>query len=296
MELVRTVGILLKRGWKPRRTIIFASWDASDYGAVGSTEWVEDHHYWLTEEAVAYLHVEAVVSGTQLNVQASPLLHQLFKDITAASQINYTMALPNVDTDASPFFSHLGISSLSMDLQTNNMSGAVDANFELEQKMTRIWGQLIVHLSSESLLPLHPNDTTTAIARFLDEYDNLPYSAAAIQSLHSTSAYIEEHTANLRHQLKVKKHISRKLVKQIARANARFMTFERSFLRPIKDGWYRHMVYGPDLHTGVSRMLPALVDAVQSGNMSFVEEVDLKMAKLLMDAERTLWDSQLGDD
>ena len=42
LEVGRGFGALLKQGWKPRRTIIFGSWDAEEYGLVGSTEWAEE--------------------------------------------------------------------------------------------------------------------------------------------------------------------------------------------------------------------------------------------------------------
>lgn len=56
IELARTLGILLQKGWRPRRTIILASWDAEEYGLVGSTEWVEDHASWLKNQAVTYIN------------------------------------------------------------------------------------------------------------------------------------------------------------------------------------------------------------------------------------------------
>jgi hypothetical protein len=179
---------------------------------------------------------------------------------------------------------------------TTAATTVADAGFHLEQTLTQVWGQLIVHLSSASLLPLHPHDTITAISHFLDECGNLTYTTAVIQSLQSISARIETHTANLRHQLVVKKHVSRKLLKQVARANERAMAFERAFLQQKQYGWYRHVVYAPDVHTGVSRMFPALVDAVQSGNMSFVEEADLYIANMLMEAGKALWDDDDDDD
>ncbi|KAK3080499.1 hypothetical protein LTS18_000773, partial [Coniosporium uncinatum] len=42
-EVVRSFGVALARGWKPLRTIVFASWDGEEYGLIGSTEWVEEH-------------------------------------------------------------------------------------------------------------------------------------------------------------------------------------------------------------------------------------------------------------
>ncbi|RXG67844.1 N-acetylated-alpha-linked acidic dipeptidase-like protein [Armadillidium vulgare] len=41
LETVRVYGTFLKEGWRPRRTIIFCSWGAEEFGLIGSTEWVE---------------------------------------------------------------------------------------------------------------------------------------------------------------------------------------------------------------------------------------------------------------
>lgn len=46
-EMVRGFGKLLSKGWKPLRTIVLASWDAEEYGLIGSTEWTEDFGDWL---------------------------------------------------------------------------------------------------------------------------------------------------------------------------------------------------------------------------------------------------------
>ncbi|KAI9251904.1 hypothetical protein BDA99DRAFT_444249 [Phascolomyces articulosus] len=82
LELVRVLGIMLEQGWRPRRTIIVASFDAEEFGTVGSTEWVEDHKDWLSEEAVAYINVDTAVTGPNFEAQASPLLSQLLYDVT----------------------------------------------------------------------------------------------------------------------------------------------------------------------------------------------------------------------
>ena len=43
LEMCRAIGAAVKDGWKPRRTLVYASWDAEEYGLVGSTEWAEEH-------------------------------------------------------------------------------------------------------------------------------------------------------------------------------------------------------------------------------------------------------------
>ncbi|KAG1657744.1 N-acetylated-alpha-linked acidic dipeptidase 2 [Nymphon striatum] len=73
-ELVRVYGKLVQDGWKPRRTIIFASWDANGFGRIGSTEWVEENLKILKERAIAYLNVDSVVTGTDAMVVSGSTL------------------------------------------------------------------------------------------------------------------------------------------------------------------------------------------------------------------------------
>lgn len=54
-----------------------ASWDAEEWGLIGSTEWVEENVNWLTDTAVAYLNVDVAVSGPRPNLVTTPELHKL---------------------------------------------------------------------------------------------------------------------------------------------------------------------------------------------------------------------------
>lgn len=54
-EVIRSFGEALKLGWKPLRTVVFASWDGEEYGLIGSTEWVEEYLPWLNKANVAYV-------------------------------------------------------------------------------------------------------------------------------------------------------------------------------------------------------------------------------------------------
>ena len=74
LEVGRGFGQLLKQGWKPRRTIVFCSWDAEEYGLVGSTEWAEELASELKEKAVAYLNLDAAVSGAHFGASSVPSL------------------------------------------------------------------------------------------------------------------------------------------------------------------------------------------------------------------------------
>jgi N-acetylated-alpha-linked acidic dipeptidase len=80
LEAVHGVGALLQEGWKPKRSILFCSWDAEEEGLIGSTEWVEQHAPQLNN-AVAYFNVDVAVSGPDFSAAAVPSLKNFMRDI-----------------------------------------------------------------------------------------------------------------------------------------------------------------------------------------------------------------------
>ncbi|HEX9754370.1 MAG TPA: transferrin receptor-like dimerization domain-containing protein [Gemmatimonadales bacterium] len=63
LEEARALGALRQQGWQPRRTIVYAAWDAEEPGLLGSTEWAEAHAEELRRKAVAYLNTDASGRG-----------------------------------------------------------------------------------------------------------------------------------------------------------------------------------------------------------------------------------------
>ncbi|XP_063296558.1 N-acetylated-alpha-linked acidic dipeptidase 2-like [Pelobates fuscus] len=78
MELSRSMARMLEKGWRPRRSILFCSWGAEEYGLIGSTEWVEEMGKVLGPRTVAYLNVDLSLAGNStLRALATPILHKL---------------------------------------------------------------------------------------------------------------------------------------------------------------------------------------------------------------------------
>jgi N-acetylated-alpha-linked acidic dipeptidase len=150
LELARGFGELLKTNWRPRRTIIFGSWDAEEQGLIGSTEWAEEHAAELKEKAVAYLNMDSAVSGANFGASSVPTfwkliraaardvrdpktgksVYQAWQDRTNESRPEAQLTDASTGTDApiaearinalgsgsdyTPFLQHLGVSSLDM--------------------------------------------------------------------------------------------------------------------------------------------------------------------------------------
>ena len=85
-EMARVLGILIKKGWRPRRTIKICSWGGEEFNLIGSHEWVEENANILTDRAVAYINLDIAVCGDHvLRARGSPLFrnitHKLSKQI-----------------------------------------------------------------------------------------------------------------------------------------------------------------------------------------------------------------------
>jgi N-acetylated-alpha-linked acidic dipeptidase len=80
METARGLGELVKNGWRPKRTIILASWDGEEWGLLGSTEWVEKHAAELSKNAVVYINSDSTGKGW-LSTSGSHSLQAFVNDL-----------------------------------------------------------------------------------------------------------------------------------------------------------------------------------------------------------------------
>jgi N-acetylated-alpha-linked acidic dipeptidase len=83
LEAVHGLGELLKGGWRPQRSIVFASWDAEEEGLIGSTEYAEQFAGPL-HDAVAYFNMDVGVAGPDFGASGVPSLKQFLRDVARA--------------------------------------------------------------------------------------------------------------------------------------------------------------------------------------------------------------------
>ena len=130
LEAARAVAEQLKAGKRPRRTIVFATWDAEEWGLIGSTEYVEDDSLRLLKGAAAYFNQDVSAQGPRFNGGGSPSLRPAIRDVAnevpdpngkgsvysewrrAAGVADGTepqMGDPGGGSDFAGFYNHLGI-------------------------------------------------------------------------------------------------------------------------------------------------------------------------------------------
>ncbi|KAM5504077.1 putative glutamate carboxypeptidase II [Microsporum canis] len=207
-EVIRSFGQALEGGWKPKRTLVFASWDAEEYALIGSTEWVEENISWLSGANVAYLNVDVAASGKKFDVHASPLLNKAIYN--AAGQVlspNQTVegqtildvwggniAVMGSGSDFTAFQDFAGIPSLDYGFVAGDgdpvyqyhsnydsfdwMDRFGDVGFEYHLAMAKLWSLTAAYLSETPVLALNATSYGIALKQYLDSVkDTVPPEA-----------------------------------------------------------------------------------------------------------------------
>ncbi|KAG7487434.1 hypothetical protein MATL_G00023430 [Megalops atlanticus] len=133
VELARAISDMVEHdGFRPRRSIVFASWSAGEYGSVGTTEWLEGYLASLNMKAFTYINLDGAVTGSQtFKAAASPLLYRLiqttlrevispkasektlFEEVSGSNWELSVMESMRMDDSAYPFMAFSGIPSVS---------------------------------------------------------------------------------------------------------------------------------------------------------------------------------------
>ncbi|OCK73391.1 Zn-dependent exopeptidase [Lepidopterella palustris CBS 459.81] len=197
-EVIRSFGKALKAGWKPLRTIVFASWDGEEYGLIGSTEWVEEYLPWLQKATVAYLNVDVGTVGPYFTAAGAPLLNKaLIEAANLVQSPNQTVANQTVgDTwnkhirtmgsgsDFTAFQDYAGIPCVDMGFQSGPdtavyhyhsnydsfdwMDKFGDPGFHYHATIAKVWAILAAKLIETPVIQLNATDYAKGLAAYLE--------------------------------------------------------------------------------------------------------------------------------
>jgi N-acetylated-alpha-linked acidic dipeptidase len=81
LEAARAVAAEAKAGHRPKRTIVFATWDAEEWGLIGSTEYVEDDSLRLQHGGVMYINLDVAAAGPNFGATGSPSLRETLRSV-----------------------------------------------------------------------------------------------------------------------------------------------------------------------------------------------------------------------
>jgi N-acetylated-alpha-linked acidic dipeptidase len=209
LEAARGFGQLLTQGWQPRRTIILCSWDGEEHGLIGSTEWAEENADELRKKAVAYLNMDAAVSGQNFGASSVPSLWKLIRAATRDvkdpktgqsiyqqwqdrareqrpesekdSPAEAAIGALGSGSDFTPFLQHLGIPASDMGFGGDYgvyhsafdsfywMSHFGDPKFVYHVAAAQLWGTVALRLAAADALPLDYNDYAGKIREYFGD-------------------------------------------------------------------------------------------------------------------------------
>ncbi|KAL5481828.1 hypothetical protein EMCRGX_G022079 [Ephydatia muelleri] len=228
-EMARAFGTLRTKGWRPGRSIVLCSWDAEEYGLIGSTEWVEERQKVIGPNTVAYLNVDTAVAGsTFLSAGANPLLYKVIFSAAklvkcpnpgfdtlynewlhyTSMDINGTIEPKIADlgsgSDFTMFLQLLGISCADF-TYVNTTSYAVyhsvhdnfywmsnfgDPSFTHHQAMGLMWFKTAILLATTPVLPYDPRDYAISLQNIFASF--VQQYGAVLQNQNISVEYIAD--------------------------------------------------------------------------------------------------------
>ena len=297
MELTRALGRMKAAGFRPRRTLVVASWDGEEVGLTGSTEWGEQFADELKQKLVAYLNVDSSTSGPNFSPSAvgslAPLLVELSRDVPAPSGVtlyaewrksaaaahkvtdeNLVETRIGSGSDFTVFLNHLCRPTVELtfdgpygvyhsaydDFYWMNHFG--DPGYRYHTLMTQYWGSLALRLAGADILPFDFAAYGRDIDRFAKQLPRGSVDLAALQR-----RITEFRAAGAEFNAAVTRALENDPVDAdfAARANRAIMQVESNWANP--EGlpgrpWFKHTLYAARFTYGHLE-LPGLTEAIE---------------------------------
>lgn len=321
LETARTLATLTRRGWKPKRSILFALWDAEEFGLVGSTEWVEKHKTELDQKLVAYLNSDSTGMG-RLSGGGSHTLESFYREVLRDVPHPLTgkpLLEPRVDrkapeaeqqrlaplgagSDYVAFLHHAGIASLNLGFGAEGggvyhsihdtfdwYSRFSDGDFVFGRAFTGLMATLLVRLSDSALVPFDFQSESPTLQRYLAEIVQQAGNPSPRLNTKELWMEFQKLAATTKvfetdYQAAVK-HAGAMPPEKLAAVNQMIYRTERAFVSG--DGlagrkWYRHQVHAPGMYTGyVAKTLPGIREAAEGGRWDEANVAAADLAKSL---------------
>ncbi|RYG18881.1 M28 family peptidase [bacterium] len=213
MSEAKAIGALAKTGWRPKRTIVYCSWDGEEPGLLGSTEFVETHLEELSKKAALYINSDTNERGT-LGVEGSHALEryitEVANDVTdpekgvsvgerlraqkivggdagARNGGDFKIGALGSGSDYSPFMQHAGISSINLGFggegegtQYHSVYDSFDWQTRFSDPglvygtvLAKTAGRLVLRAANADTLPFRYENLADTVTTYVNELNTL---------------------------------------------------------------------------------------------------------------------------
>lgn len=295
LEAAHAVADAVKAGYRPKRTIVFATWDAEEWGLIGSSEYAEDDSLRLSRGAVAYYNLDGAASGMLFGGGGSPSLRPMLRDVArvvpdpsgsgsvyalwrknaklAADTLEPAMGDPGGGSDYAGFYNHLGIPMLEWGFggagggvyhsQYDSfawMSRFGDSTFAYHAAAGRIGAALLFRLGNADILPYDYVELAKTMRRYYGPIDKGFQALKWSGSTSALAAAVDRLEAAGRAWASARDAaLAVELPKATReRTNRALLLVEKALIRPeglVGRPWYRNLIYVADIDNGYANMV-----------------------------------------
>jgi N-acetylated-alpha-linked acidic dipeptidase len=327
LEAARAVAAAVRAGHRPKRTIVFATWDAEEWGLTGSTEYVEEDSLRLMRGAVAYLNQDVAAEGTRFGAGGSPSLRALLRDVArhvpdprggGSVFIEWRRAAGVADTNSPPmsdpgggsdfagFYNHLGIPIADWGFSGESgvyhsqyddfawMSRFGDPTFAYHAAAAGIGAAMVLRLANADILPYDYVEFARTMQRYVAPIERVlavkRWSVSTL-ALRAAIGRMEREAASFAVARDAALAETPTPAERRA-ANAALRDVERALTRPTglrTRPWYRNLIYVADENNGYANMpFPSVNEAIRDDDERLATQELADLAERFDDATRAL--------
>jgi N-acetylated-alpha-linked acidic dipeptidase len=308
LEAARAFAQLAREGVRPARTVIFATWDAEEWGLIGSTEWVEELEDSLAANVVAYINEDGVVSGPNFGGAASPSLKRLFREVArfvpdpSGNGSVYDVWLRRLRGDAAAlrlgnlgggsdfqgFYHHLGIPSggIGFDGPTGIyhsmydsyhwMTTFGDPGFKRHRATAQVVALAAWRLANEEVVPLDYVGWGREMQGLVAQIDSAASAKGVKLDTDPLREALSDFTQAAQRFERARWAADQVHAARADRANAALMQVERRVTRPEglrSRPWYRSLQFASDLDRGYQTMaFPSVAEAIRYADQAIARQ------------------------
>lgn len=311
LEAARAVMEQVRAGNRPRRTIVFATWDAEEWGLVGSTEYVEEDSLRLTRGAVAYLNQDVAAQGPSFSGGGSPSLRSTLRDVARivpdpsgqgsvyqvwrtrsgiADSAEVEMGDPGGGSDFAGFYNHLGIPIAEWGFggaggvyhsqydSYNWMQRFGDPGYKRHAAAASVGAAMVLRLANADVLPYDYVEYARTMRRYLPALERAlaakGWSAEPVGALRTALDGMERSAQGFASARDAALAQAPDRARADA-ANVALLGVERALTRPsgLRDReWFRNLIYASDPDNGYADMVfPGVSTAIRRGDRALAE-------------------------
>jgi N-acetylated-alpha-linked acidic dipeptidase len=298
LETARTLALMHRQGWQPKRTIRLALWDGEEFGLVGSTEWVEKHQEELERKAAVYINSDSNGRGTiyaggshTLQTFMSEVLRDLNDPLTQKSLLKesaprFRLGALGSGSDYVGFLHHAGVASLNLGFGGADAGGVYhsvydtvdwfrrfsDGEMVYGKSLAQVMITTIVRLADAPVLPFEFHTLSRTVRGYVEEIQKEALKNGGAVDVRDVQAQLTRlHAASQAYDAELgvlMKRVSSIGPEKLVTVNETLAHVERALL--LADGlphreWYRHQIYAPGLYTGYGvKTLPGIREAADT--------------------------------